>query len=156
MIGMGSQAWEILSFNPRKTDMGEEPGGALYDFRGQGKGREGRLMWRGSQGHLMKDCEAMFGLPLWISSKESPCNTEDASSTPGSGRQTGGEWQPTPVFLAGKSHEQRSLVGYSPRGGEELDTTEAIELTYTHHKYLLLQSEAVYKIISSVQLLSGV
>ena len=23
-------------------------------------------------------------------------------------------WQPTPVFLLGKSHEQRSLVGYSP------------------------------------------
>jgi len=24
------------------------------------------------------------------------------------------EWQPTPVFLLGKSHRQRSLVGYSP------------------------------------------
>jgi len=23
-------------------------------------------------------------------------------------------WQPTPVFLPGKSHGQRSLVGYSP------------------------------------------
>ena len=26
------------------------------------------------------------------------------------------KWQPTPVLLAGKSHEQRSLAGYSPRG----------------------------------------
>ena len=26
------------------------------------------------------------------------------------------EWQPTPVFLPGKSHGQRSLVGYSPWG----------------------------------------
>ena len=25
-------------------------------------------------------------------------------------------WQPTPVFLLGESHGQRSLVGYSPRG----------------------------------------
>ena len=25
-------------------------------------------------------------------------------------------WQPTPVFLPGKSHRQRSLVGYSPWG----------------------------------------
>ena len=25
------------------------------------------------------------------------------------------KWQPTPVFLPGKSHGQRSLVGYSPR-----------------------------------------
>ena len=34
------------------------------------------------------------------------------------------KWQPTPVFLAGKSHGQRSLAGYNPWGGEELDTTE--------------------------------
>ena len=26
------------------------------------------------------------------------------------------EWQPTPVFFPGKSHAQRSLVGYSPWG----------------------------------------
>ena len=26
------------------------------------------------------------------------------------------KWQPTPVFLLGESHGQRSLVGYSPRG----------------------------------------
>ena len=24
------------------------------------------------------------------------------------------EWQPTPIFLPGESHGQRSLVGYSP------------------------------------------
>ena len=28
-------------------------------------------------------------------------------------------WQPTPVFLPGKCHGQRSLVGYSPRGHKE-------------------------------------
>ena len=33
-------------------------------------------------------------------------------------------WQPTPVFLPGKSHAQRSLVGYSPQGRTESDTTE--------------------------------
>ena len=34
-------------------------------------------------------------------------------------------WQPTPVFLPGESHGQRSLAGYSPQGHKELDTTEA-------------------------------
>ena len=34
------------------------------------------------------------------------------------------KWQPTPVFLPEKSHGQRSLVGYSPWGHKELDTTE--------------------------------
>ena len=35
------------------------------------------------------------------------------------------EWQPTPVFLPGKSHGQRSLMGYSPWGHKELDMTVA-------------------------------
>ena len=34
------------------------------------------------------------------------------------------KWQPTPVLLPGKSHGQRSLVGYSPWGRKESDTTE--------------------------------
>ena len=33
-------------------------------------------------------------------------------------------WLPTPVFLPGEFHEQRSLVGYSPWSCKELDTTE--------------------------------
>ena len=36
--------------------------------------------------------------------------------------------QPTPVFLPGESHGQRSLVGYGPRGPKELDTTEQLTL----------------------------
>ena len=35
-------------------------------------------------------------------------------------------WHPTPVLLPGESHGQRSLVGYSPRGRKELDTTEQL------------------------------
>ena len=34
------------------------------------------------------------------------------------------KWHPTPVFLPGKPHGQRSLVGYSPWGHKESDTTE--------------------------------
>ena len=41
-----------------------------------------------------------------------------------------GEWHPTPVFLLGKSHGQRSLVGYSPWGHKESDMTE--RLTHFH------------------------
>ena len=38
-------------------------------------------------------------------------------------------WQSTPVFLPGESHGQRGLVGYSPGGHKESDTTE--QLTHT-------------------------
>ena len=47
-------------------------------------------------------------------------------------RSLGGEdrrrraWQPTPAFLPGESHGQRSLVGYSPRDHKESDTTERL------------------------------
>ena len=34
------------------------------------------------------------------------------------------ELQPTPVFLTGESHGQSSLIGYSPPGRKESDTTE--------------------------------
>ena len=34
------------------------------------------------------------------------------------------KWQSTPILLPGKSHGQRSLVGYSPWGRKKLDTTE--------------------------------
>ena len=34
-------------------------------------------------------------------------------------------WQPSPVFLPGESNGQRSLMGYSPWGHKESDTTEA-------------------------------
>jgi len=40
------------------------------------------------------------------------------------------QWQPTPIFLPGESHGKRSLVGYSPWGHKESDTTEW--LTHTH------------------------
>ena len=39
------------------------------------------------------------------------------------------EWQPTPVFLPGESHEQRSLAGCNPWGLKELDTTEQLKHT---------------------------
>ena len=40
------------------------------------------------------------------------------------------EWQPTPVLLPGESHGLRSLVGYSPWGRKELDTTERLSLPF--------------------------
>ena len=40
------------------------------------------------------------------------------------------KWQPTPVFLSGESHGQRSLVGYSSWGHKESDTTERLHFHF--------------------------
>ena len=42
-------------------------------------------------------------------------------------------WQPTPVFLLGEFHGQKSLADYSPWGHKELDTTQQLTQTHTHY-----------------------
>ena len=44
-------------------------------------------------------------------------------------------WQPTPVFLLGKSHGQRSLIGYGAWGRKESDITEATEHTASYREF---------------------
>ena len=68
------------------------------------------------------------GLPRWRSGKESACQCRRH-------KRRGfnpwvrmlpwrRKWQPTPVFLPGKFHGQRSLGGYSPWGRKESDATD--------------------------------
>ena len=48
------------------------------------------------------------------------------------------EMEPTPVFLPGESHGWRSLVGYSPLGRKELDTTEQLHFHFSFTFYSLM------------------
>ena len=70
------------------------------------------------------------GLPKWLTGKESTCQCRIPGfdswlrKVPWSRK-----WQPTTVFLPEKSPGQRSLVGYSPWGHKELDTTEQLTLS---------------------------
>ena len=43
------------------------------------------------------------------------------------------KWQPTPALLPGKSHGWRSVVGYSPWGRKESDTTEQLHIQQGNH-----------------------
>ena len=73
---------------------------------------------------------AVFGLPRWRSGKDSACQCKRL-------KRLGfnlwvrkipwrRKWQPTPVFLLGKSHGQRRLVSYSPWDHKESDITEQL------------------------------
>ena len=54
-------------------------------------------------------------------------------------------WQPTPVFLPGKSHGQRSLEDYSPWGCKESDMTEQLSTqAYINIYFIFLISHIVY------------
>ena len=57
----------------------------------------------------------LFSNSVGSDGKESACNAGDPGSIPGLGRfPWRRKWQPTPVFLPGESHGQRSLAGCSP------------------------------------------
>ena len=55
-----------------------------------------------------------MGLPGWLSDKESACQCRLQGSKPWVRKILWrSKWQPTPVFLLGKFHGQRSLAGYT-------------------------------------------
>ena len=63
--------------------------------------------------------------------KAPACNAGDLGLIPGSGKiPWRRKWQPSPVFLPGESHGQRSLVGYSPQGHKESDMTERLHFHF--------------------------
>ena len=55
------------------------------------------------------------------------------------------KWQPTPVLLPGKSHEQRNLAGCSPWGRKE---TQLSDFTFTFTKSLPIHKRSLYLIRS--------
>ena len=64
--------------------------------------------------------------------KNPSANVIDMGSIPGLGRSPWSrKWQPTPVYLPRIFHEHRSLVGYGPSGGKELDTAERLSMSTT-------------------------
>ena len=67
-------------------------------------------------------------LPGWHSGKESACQCRRHRRhgfDPRVGKiPWSRKWRSTPVLLPGKSHGQKSLVGYSPWGHKELDMTD--------------------------------
>ena len=56
------------------------------------------------------------------------------------------QWRPTPVLLRGKSHGQRSLVGYSPWGRKESDATE-----WFHFTSLMAESKELKSLLMKVK-----
>ena len=78
-------------------------------------------------------------LPKWLSVKEPDCQCRRLGFDPWEGKiPWRRKWQPPPVFLPGESHVQRSLVGYSPQGRKESDTTKHVCML-TNNCHVLFQ-----------------
>ena len=81
-----------------------------------------RAWWR--RAFLFLSAYSGFGLPRWLSSKESACQCRRCRVHPWAGKIP---WrrkqQLTPLFLPGKFHARRNMEGYSPRSRKESDKT---------------------------------
>ena len=75
-----------------------------------------------------QDCKRSVFIPIPKKGNAKECsNYRTIALISHAGRRR--QWHPTPVLLPGKSHGQRSLVGCSPWGREESDTTERLHFT---------------------------
>ena len=73
---------------------------------------------------------SLLGFPDGSDGKESAFSSGDLGSIPWIGKILWRrEWLPTPVFLPGEFHGQRSLAGYSPWDCKEVDTTQQLTLS---------------------------
>ena len=106
--------------------------------------------------HFYSKCQiypypiSCWGFPDGLAGKESTCNAgdvRDVGSIPGLGRSLEEEMQPTELFLPEKSHGQRSLAGYSPKGRKESDTTKPLSthspFPFGNHKFGFYIRESV-------------
>ena len=92
-------------------------------------------------------CNIRSGAPWWLNGKESACQCRRHGFSPWVWKiPWRRKWQPTPVFLPGEPHGQRSLVGYRPWGHKESDTTERLhnKTSDRYISYLMDVLHAIY------------
>ena len=82
-----------------------------------------------------------YKAPRWLNGKEYICQCRRPRFDPWVGKIPWiSKWQPIPVFLPGKSHGQRSLGGYSPRGRERVRHELATNKDNMAYRYSTTQS----------------
>ena len=95
------------------------------DLRLLGSRTVRQMLKSSSLRYLIIAAQTNCWFPWWLSGKEFACQCKVLEFDPWVGKiPWKRKWEPTPVFLPGKFHGQRSSVGYSPWDLTELDMTE--------------------------------
>ena len=86
-----------------------------------------RVPWKEQQSWILSSHSPGPIFRRWLSGKEFARHCRRRRFNPWAGKLSWRRaWQPTPVFVPGESHRQRSLAGYSPTSHKESDTTERL------------------------------
>ena len=93
-------------------------------------------------GKLLIDAtNCVTGLPWWLNGTESACQCRRSGFNPWVRKiPWRRKWQPTSIFLSGKSQGQRSLAGYSPWGGRRVGHDQATKQQLYNCEWLNLYS----------------
>ena len=118
----GPSSGTRLSPEPRLGAPGlRSRGQALSLWLGWGLGASGlphTWLWK------LINIHVSYRLPRWLKGKEPTCQCRRQGLYPLVRKiPWRRKWHPAPVFLPGKSHRQRNLVGYSPWGCKQSDMT---------------------------------
>ena len=112
-----------------------QPSSPKSSHGGKDEGALWALFYQGSDPR--NETSALVGLLWWLNGKESDCQCRrcgfDSWVEKIPWRR---KWLPTPVFLPGKSHGQRSLVGYSLWDRKDSDTAEQLNQHHNHQQQL--------------------
>ena len=95
-------------------------------------------------------------LPWWLNVKESTCQCSRCSFNAWVGKIPWGRtWQPISAFLLGKSHRQRSLVGYSPWGHKGSYTAAWLNNNIQHtHRHSSVSTNTCWTTITWVSVVT--
>ena len=142
---MGAPLWGLPLVFRREVRYGK-----MLGVQGSGCLRKQSLYHAGTNSLWEKNEVFHLLFPGGASGKEPTCQCrrhETRGSIPGK-MSLRRKWQPTPIFLPGEFHGQRSLAGYSPWGGKESDTTK--------HMCTVFQPATIKKLHASTCLYSCV
>ena len=115
IVFMG-QPTVVSSLVMKKKWEGSAQWGAVRPEAGNGVEIYGIIMWNCAQRSEIYPEASQVGAVV----KEAICQCRRCPFDPWVEKIPWRRWEPTPGFLPGKSHSQRSLVGYSPRGQTQL------------------------------------
>ena len=122
---MGSTAGPSQSPLSGPATLCQAERGRAGGSRSHGLGEAGRSCCLGPRRCINSSSAEPLGLPWWLRWKTVCLQRQRPGFDPWVRKIPWRmHWQPTPVFLPGKSHGWRSLAGYSPWGRKDSDTTE--------------------------------
>ena len=149
MVGINGRAWfQPISSGPQST-LGARAFGVDSTQTASQCFFSAWLVEVPGSNHFSSIRPELLGFPRGPSGKEPICHCRRCRFNSWVGKiPWRREWEPTPIFLPGKCCGQRNLVGYSPWGCKESDTTEWLTLLSFSWDLLVIWADLCFFLVN--------